>query len=153
MKPGIIEFRPVTVVYFRQVGPYGSALQPLWVKLRGWAISRGLWNASTISYGISHDSPMDTSPENCRYDAGIEVPADFKIEGDLQKVQLPGGLYATREFSGKADDVINAFGDALHRVLPELNKKFDYTRPMFERYVGATEVDRTFTCDICVPVK
>jgi AraC family transcriptional regulator len=154
MKQGLIELPAVTVAYFRQVGPYGSAIQPLWVKLRDWALPRGLWTPATISYGISHDSPMDTPPEKCRYDAGIQVPGDFKFEDGLLRADLPGGTYASREYVGQADDVCASFGDVLHRVIPQLGRQFDFTRPMFERYVGCVNVEPngTFNCDICVPV-
>jgi AraC family transcriptional regulator len=153
-KQGLVELPAVTVAYFRQVGPYGSAIQPLWVSLREWAMARGLWTPATISYGISHDSPMDTAPEKCRYDAGIEVPADFKFEQGVSRADLPGGNYARMEYVGKADDVCSAFGDVLHRVIPLLGKQYDHTRPMFERYTGCVNVepDGTFTCEICVPV-
>jgi AraC family transcriptional regulator len=155
MRQGIVTLPAVTVAYFRQVGPYGSAIQPLWVKLRDWAMPRGLWTAATISYGISHDSAAETAPERCRYDAGIEVPGDFKFEDSLLRADLPGGVYATKEYVGKADGVCAAFGDVLHRIIPQLGKQMDHTRPMFERYAGCVNVepDGTFGCEICVPVK
>ena len=155
MQQGLIELPAVTVAYFRQVGPYGSAIQPLWLKLRDWAIPRGLWTPATISYGISHDSAADTEPHKCRYDAGIQVPADFDFEDGLLRADLPGGTYATTQYIGKADDVCAAFGDVLHRGIPQLGRQIDPTRPMFERYAGLVNVeqDGTFSCEICVPVR
>ena len=145
----------VTVAYMRQVGPYGPKIMSLWMKFHNWAKPLGIWNPSVITYGISHDSPMDTPPEKCRYDACIEVPGDFKFDDNVQRADLPGGEYATLAFYGKGPEIGAAFGRVLHEVIPQLGKQPDFSRPVFERYVVGEEMDADgrFKCDICVPVK
>jgi AraC family transcriptional regulator len=155
MSQSIIELPGATVAYLRQVGPYGPAIQQLWAKLRDWALPRGLWTDAMVCYGISHDSPMDTPPEKCRYDACIVVPKDMVIDGGASSGELPGGPYARLAFSGKAMGISAAFGRVFHEVIPAAKKEFDFSRPCFELYTGITKMgpDGSFECDICVPVK
>lgn len=153
MKQSIVNFPAVTVACIRHIG-YGPGIFQTWIKLSEWAKSRGIWNASAISYGISRDNPMQTPIDQCRYDACVEVPADFKFDGAVQRDDLPGGQYATLAFHGHGHEIGAAFQRVLNDVIPRLGKKPDFARPMFERYLVGGELDAEgrFSCDICVAV-
>lgn len=49
-------------------------------------------------YGISHDVPSITAPEQCRYDACAEVAPDFVAKRGAIKTTLPSGRYAVLKF-------------------------------------------------------
>ncbi len=155
MNQSIVRLPGVTVAYLRQVGPYGPAIGALWDKLHDWALPRGLWTGSMVCYGISHDSPMDTPPEKCRYDACIEVPPGMVIDGGAGRMELPGGDYARVAFHGKPVDIHGGFERLFHEIIPKAGRQFDFTRPCFELYRGITKMDAdgSFGCDLCVPVK
>jgi len=155
MNQAIVTLPGVTVAYLRQVGPYGAAIGPLWQKLRHWALPRGLWKESMVCYGISHDDPTTTPLEKCRYDACIEVPPAMVVDGGAERAELPGGLYARLTFHGTPGDIPAGLDKLFHQIIPQANKQFDFSRPIFELYRGITKMDAdgSFGCDLCVPAK
>jgi AraC family transcriptional regulator len=105
-------------------------------------------------YGISLDDPGITAPEKLRYDAAVEVPADFVGAGDHQLTVIPGGKYAVGKFKGDAKDVGEAWAWLLRDWLPASGMQLD-SRPFFEHYpVDATYDRKTeeFEGEICIPV-
>lgn len=44
-------------------------------------------------FGISHDDPSITAPDQCRYDACAEVPGGFVASGNALRTVVPGGRY------------------------------------------------------------
>jgi AraC family transcriptional regulator len=73
MKVTLIDRQPAVVAYFRHLGPYGEAIARFWQETYvPWAVMNKL-GADHARYGISHDDPSITAPEQCRYDACAEV--------------------------------------------------------------------------------
>jgi DNA gyrase inhibitor GyrI len=85
------------VAYVRHFGDYG--LQPTLRTLKRllrWAGSRGLLKGGRV-LGIPWDNPRVTPPEECCYDACIEVPSDFESDHPAIEVQvLESGTYLMR---------------------------------------------------------
>src|SRR3984893_8069593 len=99
MKVTIVNRQPTSVAYLRHVGPYGKSISNFWIQeVDPWMQMNGLYGRPR--YGISHDDPGITSPEKLRYDAAVEVPADFAGPGKHQKTVIPGGKYAVARFKG-----------------------------------------------------
>ncbi len=144
-----------SVAYFRQTGPYGPSLHSLWNKLSDWAKTQNLWTGPVIMYGISHDNPMETPPDRCRYNACIEIPRGTKLIGGPQYADLPGGPYAVLPFEDQAPAIPAALDKLFQQIIPKAGKQFDFTRPIFELYRGTDcyKPDGTIVCDLCVPVK
>ncbi|BCL76243.1 AraC family transcriptional regulator [Jeongeupia sp. HS-3] len=145
---------PARVAYLRHIGPYGPALGQFW---RGhfapWARTHGL--SGNTSYGIGYDDPSVTPPEKCRYDAAVEVPADFVATGEAGIADLPGGRYAVARFSGDVRTIGDAWMTLTRDWLPSSGYQFD-NRPCFERYTGAPDEDTSredFSCELCIPVR
>ena len=153
MKVTIIDRQPTTVAYLRHVGPYGKPLSDFWMtKVAPWMETNGLYGRPR--YGISLDDPGITAPEKLRYDAAVEVPADFVGAGDHQLTVIPGGKYAVGKFKGDAKDVGEAWAWLLRDWLPASGMQLD-SRPFFEHYpVDATYDRKTdeFEGEICIPV-
>jgi AraC family transcriptional regulator len=149
----IIERKPATVAYLRHFGPYGASLSEFWQRsYYPWAVTHNLLGAAR--YGISHDDPSITAPEKCRYDACVEVPADFIAAGGAMKTVIPGGRYATTRFRGKVSEIGEAWSSLLRDWLPASGLQLD-GRPSFEYYPSDARYDAQtgiLECDICIPV-
>ena len=154
MKVTIVDRHPTTVAYLRHVGPYGKPLSDFWMtRVAPWMETNGL--NGRPRYGISHDDPGITAPEKLRYDAAVEVPANFAGAGDHQMTVIPGGKYSVGKFKGIDSQVGEAWAWLLRDWLPGSGMQLD-SRPFFEHYPTDATYDRetgAFECEICIPVR
>jgi AraC family transcriptional regulator len=154
MKVTITDRQAATVAYFRRHGPYGAGISDFWQEIYvPWAVRNKL-GPDHARYGISHDNPSVTAPDQCRYDACAEVSADFVPTGGALKATIPGGKYAVLNFKGTVDHIGEAWAAMLRNWLPASRMQMD-GRPGFEYYPkGASYDARTgeFECEICIPV-
>jgi len=138
------------IAYIRQVGSYGTGNVQTMEKLKHWAKSNNLFNDKSIIFGIAHDNPETTKPENCRYDTCIVVSNDYYVnEGYVNQGNIIGGNYAVFKISHTVEAVKKAWIE----IFPELLKQgyqFDETRPILERYI--VEMVNNQYCEICVPI-
>jgi DNA gyrase inhibitor GyrI len=138
------------IVYIRQIGPYGSGNVETMEKLKNWARCNKLFNDDSIIFGIAHDNPEATKPENCRYDTCITVSSDSYFDEEyVSQGQIVGGNYAVFKIIHTADEIQKAWIE----IFPELSKQgyqFDDTRPILERY--RVELVNKHYCEICVPI-
>lgn len=105
-------------------------------------------------YGIGHDNPAVTEPDQCRYDACVELPEGVNPPAGAEITQLPGGRYAVYRFKGTAMNISQAWDQLMAGWLPESGMQLD-DRPCFERYPAKMAFDNAsgaFECDICIPV-
>ena len=153
MNVQIIERKPTPIAYLRHVGPYGQPIGTFWqTQVYPWMVANGL--IGQARYGISHDDPRVTAPEQCRYDAGCEIPADVLARGDAHRTTLPGGRYAALSFRGIVADFESAWDALLRDWLPSSGLQLD-NRPMFEYYPtdsGYDPASGVLECKLCVPV-
>jgi len=153
MNVQIIERKPAQIAYLRRVGPYGEPIGTFWqTKVYPWMAANGL--IGRARYGISHDDPGVTAPEQCRYDAGCEIPAGVPAHGDAHRTTIPGGQYAALSFKGVVADFEPAWDALLRDWLPSSGLQLD-SRPMFEYYPAGSSYDPStgvLECQLCVPV-
>lgn len=117
MKVKLIDRPPVTIAYLRHLGPYGEPIMRFWQDIYyPWAATHNLFDQPR--YGISHDDPSITAPEQCRYDACAEVAADFAGAGHAFKTTIAGGRYAVLRFKGSVAEVGAAWAKMLREWLP-----------------------------------
>ena len=154
MQVTLIERQPATIAYLRHLGPYGEPIAKFWQETYvPWARMNKL-GPDHARYGISHDDPSITAPEQCRYDACAEVATDFVVNGGALKTTIPGGKYAVLKFKGTVEQVGLAWAALLRDWLPSSGFQLD-ARPCFEYYPKAAGADcesGEFVCEICVPV-
>ncbi|MCP4131982.1 MAG: AraC family transcriptional regulator [bacterium] len=147
---------PYRIAYMRRIGPYGADNALVLEKLIKWAGTRELLSGSSITLGIAHDNPELTPPEKCRYDSCIVIPADYKVENNINTNDLPGGKYAVYRINGITENAEKAWNDFFSTWLPDSGYQCD-DRPHFEKYVGniESEIEQTgtYTFEICIPVK
>ena len=150
----LIERTSQRVAYMRHVGPYGEPISRFWIQeVAPWMAADGLMGRAR--YGISHDDPSITDPAQCRYDACVEVAADYKPSAPRVLITtLPGGRYAVLPFKGTDQEVFRAWTHMLRDWLPASALQLD-NRPCFEYYPPGSSYDPAtgvFDCQICVPV-
>ena len=153
MKVEIIERKPTPIAYLRHVGPYGEPIGIFWqTQVYPWMVTNGLLGQPR--YGISHDDPSVTSQEQCRYDAGCEIPDNALAVGNAHRTTIPGGKYAALSFEGVVADFEPAWDRLLRDWLPSSGLQLD-SRPMFEYYPTDSAYDPAtgvLECKLCVPV-
>ena len=153
MKVEIIERKPTPIAYLRHVGSYGEPVGIFWqTQVYPWMVANGL--IGKARYGISHDDPSVTAPEQCRYDAGCELPDNALAGGNAHRTIIPGGKYAALSFKGVVADFETSWDALLRDWLPSSGLQLD-NRPMFEYYPTDSNYDPTtgvLECKLCVPV-
>ena len=154
VKVSLIDRQPATIAYLRHLGLYGEPIARFWQETYvPWAVMNKL-GAVHSRYGISHDDPSITSPEQCRYDACAEVSPDFVATGGALKTTIPAGKYAVLKFKGTVEQVGDAWAALLRAWLPSSDLQLD-ARPCFEYYPKGAAFDcetGEFECEICIPV-
>lgn len=145
---------PTRVAYLRHIGPYGQSVHEFWMNtVLPWRQAQGL--EQRACYGIGHDDPSLAAPEQCRYDACVEVEADFVPRSPASVQTLPGGRYAVARFRGTLADFSHAWTELLRGWLPASGLQID-GRPVFEHYppnAGYDPQTGIFSCELCLPVK
>jgi AraC family transcriptional regulator len=153
MKVEIVEREPASIAYLRHVGPYGEPIGIFWhAQVYPWMVTNGL--IGQPRYGISHDDPAVTALEQCRYDAGCELPDKAIVGGNAHRTTIPGGKYAALSFKGVVADFEPAWDKLLRDWLPSSGLQLD-NRPMFEYYPTDSTYDPAtgvLECKLCVPV-
>lgn len=150
----IVDLPPTKVAFLRYTGPYGPALSDFWRDTFIPWLQTHLLDGPTC-YGVGLDDPTTTPPEQCRYDACVEVPDSFVANGTVQLTTLPGGRYAVADFRGHARDIGEAWMNMCGNRIPAQQLQFD-ARPSFERYVPGSRADPEtglFSCELCVAVR
>lgn len=154
MNVQLIDLPESRTASLRHIGPYGPAIGIFWyTQFWPWAREHGL--VSGTRYGISYDDPSVTPPNECRYDAAIEVPPDFVATEPARLLTLPGGRYAVARFRGTSAEIGGAWRWMFREWLPSSGQQVD-NRPCFERQ-SPTDVGgmpgEEFICDLCLPVQ
>lgn len=153
MNVKLVERQPATIAYLRRLGPFGEPVSRFWDDtVFPWLVANNLLERPR--YGISHDDPSITTPAQCRYDAGAEVPPQFVPTGNVFKTSIPGGRYAVLAFKGTVADIGTAWSGLLRDWLPSSGLQLD-ARPCFEYYPNGSTYDPqsgVFDCEICIPV-
>jgi AraC family transcriptional regulator len=94
------------------------------------------------------------APQQCRYDAGCEVPPALTTLGNALKTTIPGGKYAALSIKGTVAGIEDAWTAMLRDWLLSSGLQLD-SRVMFEYYPQDSSYDPAtgvFDCKLCVPV-
>ncbi|RMD02314.1 DNA gyrase inhibitor [Clostridium autoethanogenum] len=136
--------------YIRRTGPYGSENIQIMEQLKSWAREKNLFNESSIILGIAQDNPQFTEPKDCRYDTCLVVSDEFKVDNKYIKFgKTIGGKYCVFKINHTVDAVKKAWTE-IFSELSKRNYKFDYRRPILERY--AMQMINKHYCEICTPI-
>ena len=100
--PTIVKIDSMQVYYIRHKG-YNKTIKQSWQKLQTWLLYNNIKNYKQV--GIHHDNPVITALSECRYIASIVLKEEIK-DISLPTLQIPGGVYARFDFSGKYGDIL-----------------------------------------------
>jgi len=149
----IKEMPAMNVIYCRHKGEYNQ-IGTAYEKLFKWAGPRGLLNHPECK-GITyyHDDPKVTAQENIRQSACITIFEEVKTEGEIGKMQIPGGRYAVGHFEVNEQEFQEAW-DTMCRWVAQSGYQPADASP-YELYHNNHEEhpEKKFIVDICIPVK
>lgn len=156
MKNGLVYLRPSRLTYVRHTGAYEKTIPAAWKELMAWVAKTGLHSPVGRSYGLLRDFPGKVAPENCRFDACIELDPLFEERAirELGAQTLPGGSYMRVRNTGSYTSLqskLAAFHTAFE--LPE-GLKLDERRPLVAIYLDSPTRadDADLRAEICLPV-
>lgn len=135
------------IAFIRTVGPYGASNASTMQALKDWAKSHDLLRDDSTIYGIAHDNPNQTIPENCRYDACLALETEFNEDELVQISSLQGGKYAIFVIPHSAASIQGIWQE----IFSLLNAQMDMTRPILERYQA--KLVKQHKCEICIPIQ
>ncbi len=154
----IMEMPEFQVAYVRHVGPYkgdSRLFEALFNRLMTWAGPRGLMGGDARVLTVYHDDPKLVQEDKLRVSACITIEKDMPVEGEIGKMNIPGGKFVVAGFEisdpgeyEKAWDMV--YGQWLpgsgfqpdDRLCYEICKNDPKTHPKGHHLV-----------DICIPVK
>jgi len=149
----IKEMPSMNVIYCRHIGKFDQ-IGVAYEKLFKWAGPRGLLNfPQTKGMTYYHDDPKVTDLDKIRQSACITVKEEVKTEGEIGKMQIPGGKYFVAHFEINAMEFQEAW-DSTCIWLSESGYQPSDGNP-YELYHNNHEEhpDKKFIVDICIPVK
>ncbi len=152
-QPRIVARESTRVACLRYVGPAGEPIGRFWSKtVRPWLGDYGLIDCPR--FGVALDDPARTPPEQCRYDACVQLPPSLEIPGSTTNT-IAGGRYAVLTFKGTAAQIAGAWAEFSGPGLTQAAYLVDSARRPFEYYPRGASHDAktgTFACELCIPV-
>lgn len=110
-------------VYLRHTGPYKGDVAlfgRLWGQLMGWAAPRGLFRPpETQMITVYHDDPKITEDEKLRLSVCLTVPEGTEVSGEIGRMSIAGGAYATARFELSAEQIEDAWAAIYAGWLPQ----------------------------------
>jgi AraC family transcriptional regulator len=116
-------------------------------RLVNWAKSQtmSLKPKAGEAFGFGYDDPKTTEPEEFRFDLGITVPEQLKINGDVIEKRLPSGRYAVAIHKGSRDTISDTVYGLYRDWLPKSGEQLGdlpciFCYYNFEHDVAETEL-------------
>jgi AraC family transcriptional regulator len=114
-------------------------------RLISWAKSQpmNLKPEAGESFGFAYDNPKKTVPNEFRFDLGINVPEQIKLEGDIVEKRLPDGRYAIAIHKGSRDTIAETVYALYRDWLPQSGEELGDLPCIFCYYNFDHEVAET----------
>lgn len=126
---------PRRVAYLRVLSPYGGGVVEANERLIAWARARGLEGGQWLGY--QWEDPEIVPLDKCRYDVGVEIPADVAIEpgGEVSMTSFPAMHVAELAIAGPIELEMRALDWLFKTWLPGSAYVPD-DQPGFEAWEG-----------------
>ena len=131
---------PRRVAYVRVFRPYEGGVPAAAARLVSWAEDRGLADGQWLGY--QWEDPDIVPLEQCRYDVGLEVPADVAVDGEVGVATFPATTLAEVDIAGTVDVELRALDWLYKTWLPASGYAPDH-QPGFEAWHGRPFADGT----------
>lgn|SRR3990167_890597 len=120
-------------------------------KLINWAKAQptNLKPKAGEAFGFAYDDPKTTPAKKFRFDLGISVPEQLKIEGEVVEKRLPAGRYAVAVHKGSRDDIGDTVYGLYHDWLPKSDETLGDLPCIFCYYNFDHEVAETESLTEC----
>lgn len=156
MTTPLVYLRPARLAFVRVTGPYDQSIPQAWEKMLTWIEKNGFKPQGERGYGLAHDNPMLVDPAQCRFDACVQLSAEFqdRAERELGMKTLPGGPYTRIRKSGGYGRLRQAMTTLYSEpTIPE-GLHLDTRRPIVTIYLDDPRrfSPRELRADVCVPV-
>jgi AraC family transcriptional regulator len=105
--PEIKYIKPIQVAYIQTTISARENISLTFKDIVKWAIPRDLLLPDSRFIGIWLDMPFYTSPDKCRYLAGIEIKTECKTNKGIDILTIPGRKYANFSMSGDMESTLD----------------------------------------------
>lgn len=143
---------PKSVIYYRHQGEYDK-MGPSINKLMQWAYPRGLVNNLPRLGAVYLDDPQITPTDKLQSDIFLVVEGDVKVDGEIGKYTIDGGLYAV----GRFEIAMSEFSDAWQSMCGLITEHGCQSVDGYHHDLYLNNADehpeKKFIVDICTPVK
>jgi len=124
--PPIISFmKPIQVACIQTNISNWENIVQAFKNITKWAIPRDLILSDTKYVGIWLDMPFYTSPDNCRYLAGIEIKNDCKPNKGVDIITIPEHRYAKFSMAGNMESTLDHILALNNRYLDAMGYKMN----------------------------
>lgn len=126
----------------------------LWQQLTLFVEAHNVKQAGSKFISVSHDDPLITKTEQCRFYLGITITTPVKPVGPFGVMQIPDGLYAVFSFKGHPALLPNMYRDIYLNWLP--GNGYCQREPLtFEMYMNTPREVPTndFITEIYIPIE
>lgn len=147
---------PVKLAFVRKRGPYTQCVPEAWRILLAWLDARGHIQTADRGYGLAHDDPQTTLPDQIRYDAAVAMPPTWHEE-DARFVRVKhfdGGAYTVQRHVGSYAGLGRIVSHVRHEEVPRKGLRLDPARPLLCIYHSDPRVvaPAEQLTDICLPI-
>jgi len=147
-------FEPRTVAYVRCTGDFQKnpeLFAQTWGKLMGWAAQSGLMEGAETLCMFDQDPDAVGSDER-EFTACITLKQDMDVAGEIGKMTVAGGLYASGHYKVSNQDSAKAWEDMFANWLPASGYQPD-AKPCFQLYPNMLADNTPQDIYVCVPVR
>jgi AraC family transcriptional regulator len=143
-EPKIVRLEPRQVAYIRHKG-YGRSIKKPWKTIMSWATSEN--RSSDIQIGLHHSNPALVPLENCRYVVCLGIDKPIARRGLINSAEIPGGLHAAFDLSGRYGELLPYISKMLEEWLP-VSGFIAKTTPAFAIYKKNQYLDQDDLFDL-----
>lgn len=144
------------LAFMRHTGAYGHpGLTDLWERFGAWCAAQGLDEPRPRYYGFSHDDPACTPPEQCRYDACVQIDEGMHTGPEVQVMDFDGGSYACLHFVGTGPEIAAAWAQMAGpgQIPPEWERQPRAALEIYDEDFAVDPATGRFPCWLCLPVQ
>ena len=147
---------PMRLAFMRHTGAYAHpGLTQLWERFGAWCEAHRLATPRPRFYGFSHDNPACTPPEQCRYDACVQIGIGLRTGPEVQVLDYPGGDYACQHFTGTGPEIAQAW--ACLAAPGQAPEGWEWAPgaalEIYDEDFAVDPATGRFPCWLCVPVR
>jgi AraC family transcriptional regulator len=119
-QPQVKTFNAVNIACVQTTLSHPESISFAFKSLMQWAIPHDMVTPDIKYIGIWLDAPFYTSPDKCRYLAGIELKNEIKPTKGVDIIKMNEGKYASFSMTGSLESTLNHIIALNHKYLVEM---------------------------------